>query len=158
MNTLKKLRRQMDIIVSEVSMVSNMRIIGTINLFLPPANVVCEGYVFTRVCHSVHGGWYPSMHCRWYPSMPCSRSLGGGIPAYLADLQAHTQEEVEGDLAGGVSRPTLGMSPGPHLGGVLQAHTRGGFSRPTPGGVSRPTSGVGSPGPHLGGCVYPSMH
>ena len=24
--------------------------------FLPPANVVCEGYVFTRVCHSVHGG------------------------------------------------------------------------------------------------------
>ena len=24
--------------------------------FLPPANEVCEGYVFTRVCHSVHGG------------------------------------------------------------------------------------------------------
>ena len=24
--------------------------------FLPPANVVCEGYVFTHVCHSVHGG------------------------------------------------------------------------------------------------------
>ena len=23
---------------------------------LPPANVVCEGYVFTHVCHSVHGG------------------------------------------------------------------------------------------------------
>ena len=23
---------------------------------LPPANEVCEGYVFTRVCHSVHGG------------------------------------------------------------------------------------------------------
>ena len=23
--------------------------------FLPPANEVCEGYVFTRVCHSVHG-------------------------------------------------------------------------------------------------------
>ena len=43
----------------------------------------CEGYVFTRVCHSVHGGGgccvcYPSMHCRWYPSMPGSRSLGGG--------------------------------------------------------------------------------
>ena len=34
----------------------------------------CEGYVFTRVCDSVHGGvCYPSMHCRWYPSMPCSR-------------------------------------------------------------------------------------
>ena len=59
-----------------------------------------QGYVFTRVCDSVHrggvlsqhalqvvsqhalqqvsrGGCYPSMHCRWYPSMPCSRSLGG---------------------------------------------------------------------------------
>ena len=23
---------------------------------LPPANEVCEGYVFTPVCHSVHGG------------------------------------------------------------------------------------------------------
>ena len=25
-------------------------------VFLPPANVVCEGYVFTHVCHSVHRG------------------------------------------------------------------------------------------------------
>ena len=25
-------------------------------ILLPPANEVCEGYVFTRVCHSVHGG------------------------------------------------------------------------------------------------------
>ena len=43
----------------------------------------CEGYVFTRVCDSVHkgGGCYPSMHCRWYPSMPCSRSPGGGMSA-----------------------------------------------------------------------------
>ena len=24
--------------------------------FLPPANEVCEGYVFTRICHSVHRG------------------------------------------------------------------------------------------------------
>ena len=24
--------------------------------YLPPANEVCEGYVFTGVCHSVHGG------------------------------------------------------------------------------------------------------
>ena len=28
-------------------------------LFLPPANEVCEGYAFTRVCHSVHGGSAP---------------------------------------------------------------------------------------------------
>ena len=44
----------------------------------------CEGYVFTRVCDSVHRGvCYPSMHCRWHPSMPCSRSPGrvcsGGV-------------------------------------------------------------------------------
>ena len=32
--------------------------------FLPPANVVCEGYVFTRVCHSF-----------------CSQGGGVGIPA-----------------------------------------------------------------------------
>ena len=25
-------------------------------LFLPPANEICEVYVFTPVCHSVHGG------------------------------------------------------------------------------------------------------
>ena len=28
----------------------------TLIQLLPPANVVCEGYVFTHVCHSVHRG------------------------------------------------------------------------------------------------------
>ena len=59
--------------------------------FLPPATKLGQGYVFTRVCDSVHregipaclaaglqGVCYPSMHCRWYSSMPCSRSPGGG--------------------------------------------------------------------------------
>ena len=59
--------------------------------FLPPATKLGQGYVFTRVCDSVHRGvsqhalqqvsrgvCYPSMHCRWCPSMPCSRSPGGG--------------------------------------------------------------------------------
>ena len=32
--------------------------------FLPPANVVCEGYVFTRICH-----WFCSQGVGWYPSM-----------------------------------------------------------------------------------------
>ena len=40
------------------------------NTFLPPANEVCEGYVFTLVCHSVHRGacmaggqaWLGAMH------------------------------------------------------------------------------------------------
>ena len=36
---------------------------------LPPANEVCEGYVFTSICHSVHRGgggraWHGGMHCR----------------------------------------------------------------------------------------------
>ena len=30
--------------------------------FLPPANVVCEGYVFTHVCHSVHRGGHAWSH------------------------------------------------------------------------------------------------
>ena len=45
--------------------------------FLPPATKLGQGYIFTGVSDSVHGGCYPSMHCRWYPSMPCSRSPGG---------------------------------------------------------------------------------
>ena len=34
---------------------------------LPPANEVAEGYVFTPVCHSVHGGghaWHRGVHGR----------------------------------------------------------------------------------------------
>ena len=77
-----------------------------------------KGYVFTRVCHSVRGGWwYPSMHYSWYPSIPCSRSRGG-IPACLAGFQAHTRGEVEGS-GRRVSRPTPG-------GGGCQAHTHPG--------------------------------
>ena len=60
---------------------------------LPPSNEVCEGYVFTRICHSVHGGGV-SQH-----------ALQGGIPACLAGLrgglQAHTRW-------GGIFRPTPG--------------------------------------------------
>ena len=47
-----------------------------------PANEVCKGYVFTRVCNSVYRGL--SQH-----ALQVSR--GGGIPAYLAGVQAHTQ-------------------------------------------------------------------
>ena len=64
---------------------------------LPPANVVCEGYVFTGVCLSTGGGCYPSMHCRWYRSMPCSRSRGGCYPSMPCSRSPE----------GGVSRPTL---------------------------------------------------
>ena len=60
--------------------------------FLPPANEVCEGYVFTPVCQSF-----------------CSQ-LGGSNPACIAGLQAHTQ--------GGAEGLGLGGPPGPHLEGV----------------------------------------
>ena len=35
---------------------------------LPPANLVCEGYVFTRICHSVHGGCLPQCMLGYHPS------------------------------------------------------------------------------------------
>ena len=103
-------------------------------LLLPPANVVCEGYVFTGICLStLGGGWYPSMHCRWYPSVPCSRSPGGSYPSMpCRSLGPHPGGKLRG-LAWGVSRPTpgrevegsgLGGSGGPHPRG-LQAHTWG---------------------------------
>ena len=58
--------------------------------YLPPVNGVCEGYVFTLVCHSVHGvgGGIPAC-------------IAGGIPACLAGFQAHTPGEVEGSGQGG---------------------------------------------------------
>ena len=59
---------------------------------LPPANDVCEGYVFTRVCHSVHGGGF--------------------------NLQAHTNGGGSwGVWPGGSPGPHPGGSPGPHGGG-----------------------------------------
>ena len=95
---------------------------------LPPANEVCEGYVFTHVCLSMGG-------------IPAC--LAGGIPACLAGLQGgcvsqHALQvsrptpkgELEGSGQGGFSRTTPG--------GVLQAHpTRGGLQANSRGGVSQ---------------------
>ena len=67
-------------------------------LFLPPANEVCEGYVFTPVCQSfcfqagVGGGACGIQAC-----------LAGGIPGCLGGL-------------------TVGEGPGPHLGGCVSQH------------------------------------
>ena len=87
----------------------------------------CEGYVLTRVCHSVHGGegggCYPSMHCRWYPSMPFSggSAAGGGSAS-------------GGCLLRGVAAPGGVCSGGvPALGGVCC------------GGGSAPGEGCGDP-------------
>ena len=111
------------------------RVIFEIKL-IPPANEVCEGYVFTRVCQSF-----------------CSR-LGGGIPSCIAGgishhalqvVSQHALQVSSGEVVSQhvleVSRPTprrelrglaRGGSPGPYPGG-LQAHTWG-VSRPTPKG------------------------
>ena len=57
----------------------------TDQVLLPPANEVCEGYGFTRVCHSVdrEGGGIPEC-------------LTGGIPACLAGLQGGLQAHTQG--------------------------------------------------------------
>ena len=62
-------------------------------------------------------GGVVSQHAGGIPACLAAGIWGGGIPACLAGFQAHTQGEVEGDLARGVSRPT------PRV--VLQAHTCG---------------------------------
>ena len=124
------------------------------NLLLPPATELGQGYLFTRVCDSVHRGrgWYPSMHCRWYPSMPCSRSPGGGIPAWEVEgsgqggwgvSRSTPKGEVEGSGQGGwgVSRSTPK--------GEVEGSGLGGSPDPDPG-VSRSTPGGGGSGPHPG--------
>ena len=77
------------------------------------------------------GGGIPACIAGGIPACLAVGLQRGGIPACLAGFQAHTQGEVEGDLA-------RGGSPGPYPGG-LQAHTRGGLQVHTQG-------------------VYPSMH
>ena len=108
-------------------------VVSISSIFLPPANKVCKGNVFTRVCLSM--GW-------WCGITAC---LAGGIPACLAGFQAHIQwGGVEGFGCGGVFRPTPmgGGLVGSGLGGGLQAHTQGEVEG----------SGQGGPlGPHLGG-------
>ena len=97
--------------------------------------------MFLRVSVILFTGGYPSMQCRWYPSMHC-RSPGGGIPACLAGLQAHTQWGSWGVWPGG--------SPGPHPGGSLGVRP-GESPGPHPGGKLRGLAWGGSPGPHMRG-------
>ena len=94
-------------------------------LIFTARNEVCEGYVFTRVCHSVHRGWYPSMPCSGGWLSQHALQVVSQHPLQQGGLQAHTH--------GG----SPGMDPGPH-----------------PGGAPGPHPGKGSPGPHLGeGCI-----
>ena len=68
--------------------------------YLPPTTKLGQGNIFRSVCKEF---------CPWG---------GGGIPACLAGLQAHTQGEVKGSGLGGLEA---------HTQGGLQAHTWGGI-------------------------------
>ena len=72
--------------------------------FLPSANEVCEGYLFTRVCHSVHGGV-----SRPYPGGRL-RGLAGGVSRPIP------REEVGGSGQGGSPGPGPGVYPSMHRG------------------------------------------
>ena len=49
--------------------------------FLPPANELREGNVFTPVCHSVHsGGVYPSIQWGLHPPKQMATEAGGTHP------------------------------------------------------------------------------
>ena len=119
--------------------------------YLPPANKVCEGYVFMPVCQSFCsqgvGCGYPSMHCMWYPSMQVSR------PTPMGEVEGFgwggsPDSHLEGSWGvwpGGVSRP--------HPGVCFQAHTQGGLQANTQGSLQGKLRGLagGSPGSHPGG-------
>ena len=91
------------------------------DLLLPPANVVCEGYVFTGVCLSTGGGTIPACIAGGIPA--CLAAGLGGIPACLAGFQAHTQGGSLGE-SGQVESP--GLYPRWKLRGI--------WSRSTPKG------------------------
>ena len=50
---------------------------------LLPANEVCEGYVFTPVCHSVHGGGSVCLSACWDTPPPGSRHPSWSIHPHL---------------------------------------------------------------------------
>ena len=126
------------------------------NLLLPPANEVCEGYVFKRVCLSTWGG----------VSRPTPTGGGWGVwRGGGGSTGPHLGGEVNGSDWEGLQAHTHGGGGGWGVWrgrGVPQAHTwegrlmglAGRVSRPTPtgGGRLRGLAG-GSPGPNPEGCI-----
>ena len=70
--------------------------------FLPPANEVYEGYVFTGVCLSTGGGGYP----RPTPRGKVEGSGQGGLQAHTWGFSRPTSRRVSMPTPRGVSRPT----------------------------------------------------
>ena len=97
---------------------------------LPPANEVCEGFVFTHVCLST--GKMVSQHDLQVVSQQFFR--WGCVSHHALQVSRPTPKgELEGSDRGGSLQA--------HTQGGLQVHTQGGFSKPTPRGVSKPTPG-----------------
>ena len=94
-------------------------IFGTHFLYLlPPANEVCEGYVFTHMCQSFcSGGGIPA--CLAGGILACLAGLQGGVSQHALQVSRPTPKgEVEGSGWGGLQAHTLvrGVYPSMHWG------------------------------------------
>ena len=123
-----------------------------ISQLLPAATKLGQGYVFTRVCVSVHGGGLVvvSQHAlQVVPSMPCSRSPGGVVSQHaLQVVSQHALQQV-----------SWGRVVFQHALQVVSQHALQQVSKPTPsgevegsgqGGLQAHNRDRESPGPHLG--------
>ena len=85
------------------------------NTYLPPANLVCQGYVFTGVCLSTGGG-VVSQHALQVVSQHALQQVSGGrvVSQHALQVSRPTPKgEVEGDLDGGSRGPHAGVpAPG----------------------------------------------
>ena len=88
-------------------------------LLLPFANVVCKGYVFTPVCHSVHRGVSASVHTGIHPpgQTPCGQTSPGRNPPW-ADTSPGRHPHADTPQAdtpqADTSSPTGRHHPGRH--------------------------------------------
>ena len=90
---------------------------------LPPANEVCEGYVFTRVCLSTgRGGGIPACLAGFQPT-PTGEVEGSGQVGGGGSPGSHPRDKLRGLAWGGSPGPHPGGSPGPHPGGCIPACT-----------------------------------
>ena len=88
--------------------------------FLPPANVVCEGYVFTPVCHSVHRGGLHGCSQRG-----CAWLLGGDAWLLRGGMHGCSLGGHVWLLPGG----TYMVAPGGHVWFFLGGGGEGGMHR-----------------------------
>ena len=67
---------------------------------------LCEGYVFTHVCHSVHGGCIPAcLAGLWGVCIPAWR------PTPRGELEGSGQGGLQAHTRGGVSQHALRQTP-----------------------------------------------